>query len=540
MKNTLKYICLLLLMFAQCSLQAQRLEDLSQEELLAQLDKLIAQKMDYRDRYIAVIDSMKRSAMQQTAEARAQTYLNIYHAYSNIQTDSAMVYLAKIENLPIFDTDDNLKTHVLIGRAEIYGVMGLYTSAQNTIQEIDIQQYNDSIRLFYYQVCRKLYGWMSDYGEVYDKKIHYRDLTQLCRDSILAIQQPSINRNIVEADRALTIGDVAMAKTLCVQSIPKADELQRAYIYVIMSGIAHAEQNTSEEIRYLSMTAINDFKRGVTEYSALPKLAILLSKVGQEDRAYEYLVCTMSDAVYCKARLRTLEASKIFPIIEQNHKNRVHDRFLFAIVAISVIAVFLIVLGVMLMMSRRKNRQLAEMHVQLDSAIAAQRNVNEALSSANKALQQANHVKNTYIARYLERCRSYIDSMEKNRKRILKMLKNNQQSELLNQLKSDSTFSDEETLFYTDFDEAFLTLFPDFVTNFNALLIPEAQIITKRDELLNTELRIFALIRLGITDSNRIAHFLNYSLPTIYSYRSRLRNKSKFSKEDFEKMVMEC
>ena len=120
------------------------------------------------------------------------------------------------------------------------------------------------------------------------------------------------------------------------------------------------------------------------------------------------------------------------------------------------------------------------------------------------------------------------------------VLRGGGQTEVLNLLKSDNTLSMEEHIFYTDFDETFLTLFPNFVSNFNALLQPDAQICTKRDELLNTELRIFALIRLGITDSNRIAHFLNYSLPTIYSYRSRLRNKSIFPKEEFESRVMNC
>lgn len=540
MKTTIKSICVLLMLLFSYPLRAQRLEDLGQKELLAQLDKVIAQKMDYRSQFIAHIDSMKLDALRQPAEQRAETYINIYRAYSNIQTDSALVYLAKIEKLPIYNKSSELRARVCIGRAEIYGVMGLYTSAQKTLEQIDIQQYPDNIRLFYYQVCRKLYGWMSDYGEIYDQKMHFRDLTQLCRDSILAIQEPSINRSIVAADKALTIGDINLAKTICAGSLPQADELQRAYIYFTMSDIAHTEQNTEEEIRYLAMTAINDFKRGVTEYSALPKLAIILSKVGDEGRAYEYIVCTMSDAVYCKARLRTIEATTIFPIIEQNHKKSIHDRFVYTTAALCAGALFLIAMGIMLLLAKRRNRQLAEMHHQLDAAIAAQREVNKALTDANERLRQANQVKGTYIARYLERCRTYIDSMEQNRKKVLKMLKNNKQAELLNMLKSDPTFSEEEALFYTDFDEAFLTLFPNFVSNFNSLLQPEAQIVTKHDEMLNTELRIFALIRLGISDSNRIAHFLNYSLPTIYSYRSRLRNKSLYSKEEFEKKIMEC
>ncbi len=537
-KHTL-YILLICLLFIP-PLQAQRLEGLSQEALLHQLDEAVAARKSYRNARVAQIDSMGHRAQQLEGIQRAEAYLQICTAYSSIQTDSAMAWLAKTESLPVFSATPELQTRVLIRRAEIYGVMGLYASAQSTVEDIDIAHAPDSIRLAYYQLCRKLYGWMADYGEVYGHAAHYSDLTQRCRDSILAIQRPGINRNIVLADRALTLGDVALARTVCAQSLPKADELQRAYLHFTMSAIAHAEQNTTEEIRYLAMTAINDFRRGVAEYSALPKLAIILSSMGHPDRAYEYLVCAMDDAAYCKARLRTVEASTIFPIIEQNHKQRVRQRFLFTISALLTVALFLVAMAFMLLGARRRNRQLAEMHRKLDDAIAAQRQVNDALSATNLQLQQTNRVKETYIVRYLERCRTYIDSMEQSRKRILKMLRNNRQDEILALLKTDSTIPHEETLFYTDFDEAFLTLFPNFVANFNALLLPEAQITTKRDEMLNTELRIFALIRLGISDSNRIAHFLNYSLPTIYSYRSRLRNKSRFPKEEFEKRVMEC
>lgn len=541
MKNLKSLILLVLLLPVQPLLHAESLETLSNDQLLRRLDRMIEHKADYRNSILSHIDSMKVLAMSQPMNERAETFMQIFQVYSYIQSDSAMAYLARTEALPVSQENAELAARVRIGRAKVLGVMGLYSSALPIIQRIDARKLSDDVRLFYYQVCRTLYGWMSDYGEIYDRKIHYRDLTQMYRDSIILVQQPGIDRNIVKADRALTLGDISQAKSICLKSLPNADNLQRTYLYVIMSDIAHEEQNTDDEIRYLAMTAINDLQRGATEYSALPKLAILLSKTeGGGERAYNYLVCTMSDAVYCKARLRTIEATNIFPIIEQGHKDRMHDRFALSIGISCAILIFLVLFAVGLFYAHRRNRQLAEIHKQLDAAIASQREVNDALSVANAQLVQANQVKATYIARYLERCRTYIDAMETNRKRLLKMLRGGGQTEVLNLLKSDNTLSMEEHIFYTDFDETFLTLFPNFVTNFNALLQPDAQICTKRDELLNTELRIFALIRLGITDSNRIAHFLNYSLPTIYSYRSRLRNKSIFPKEEFESRVMNC
>lgn len=110
--------------------------------------------------------------------------------------------------------------------------------------------------------------------------------------------------------------------------------------------------------------------------------------------------------------------------------------------------------------------------------------------------------------------------------------------DLFKAIKSEQFLRDERKNFYNEFDKSFLELFPHFVDSFNALLIDEEKIIPKPGELLTTELRIFALIRLGVTDSHRIAHLLGYSLATIYNYRSKLRNKALGDKDKFEQNVM--
>ena len=184
------------------------------------------------------------------------------------------------------------------------------------------------------------------------------------------------------------------------------------------------------------------------------------------------------------------------------------------------------------------NRQLEEANMQLQGYNSQLGENNDMLSRANDLLQNTNKIKEEYIAHYLEMCRSYMDAFENFRKSLLKLAKNNQQQELMKLLKSDDVMEDEQKRFFADFDKSFLSIHPNFISEFNALLKDDCQLVPKKGELLNIELRIFALVRLGVDDSTMIAHFLNYSLPTIYNYRSRIRNNSIYDKDEFNRRLM--
>ena len=156
----------------------------------------------------------------------------------------------------------------------------------------------------------------------------------------------------------------------------------------------------------------------------------------------------------------------------------------------------------------------------------------------NDELEQTGKIKEVYIARYLDRCVIYLDKLELYRRSLAKMAMASRIDDLFKAIKSEQFIRDERKDFYNEFDKSFLELFPHFIPSFNKLLIEEGRIYPKSGELLTTELRIFALIRLGVTDSNKIAHFLGYSLATIYNYRSKIRNKAIGDKERFEHDVM--
>lgn len=285
------------------------------------------------------------------------------------------------------------------------------------------------------------------------------------------------------------------------------------------------------EIYYLAQTALIDLNASVREYAALQKLARLVYQQGDPERAYNYVSCSMKDAVACNARLRFLEVTEFYPIIDKAYSDKkAQEKRLGRILTLSItgLAVCLILLAFYLYHGLRK---LSLMRKNLSKS-------NKELVALNQQLQQTGKIKEVYIARYLDRCVSYLDKLEQYRRSLEKLAMASRIEDLFKAIRSADFLREERKNFYNEFDKSFLELFPNFIHDFNNLLNEDGKIEPKPGEILNTELRIFALIRLGVTDANRIAHFLGYSLATVYNYRSKIRNKAKGDKDNFEQEVM--
>lgn len=285
------------------------------------------------------------------------------------------------------------------------------------------------------------------------------------------------------------------------------------------------------QVYYLAKTALLDMQMAVREYASLQKLARVMYSRGDLERAYRYLNCSMEDAVACNARLRFLEVTEYYPIIDKAYKTKEAEERAVTrkmLIIVSVLAVLLIALTAYLYYWMKK---LTVMRRRLYEA-------NRKLVSANQNLAETGKIKEVYIARYLDKCVGYLEKLEQYRRSLEKLAMASKIEELFKTIRSEQFLRDERKLFYNEFDKSFLDLFPNFIEDFNALLQEEGKIYPKSGELLNTELRIFALIRLGVTDANRIAHFLGYSLATVYNYRSKIRNKAAGDKEAFEQAVM--
>lgn len=565
-----KFIILLFIIpqffVARAQSQPQDLElDAPTQALLHTLDDIIQNhKVQYQAQRIKQINQLKAQARTATGYNKYNLYKEIFDLYSHFQTDSAQVYICKMQQLPAYKTDAVMQATLHVAQAEIMAVSALYAEALNELDKVPqslISSEHADLRLYYYRVKRALYGWMCTY---YTKSSGQHKLweekTMNYRDSLLSVDAiKNMSRDIVMADKynALRQPEKAL-KMLKPYSAQASEATPNPFVCFTLAHAYILSGNRTKAIYYLTLTAIADLRSATCEYQALPMLAQILFDHGDVERAYTYLLCSMEDASYCKAGLRSIEASTIFPIIDKQYKQREKAQrerdhlLMYGLVGLLLMLIAMVVYLRKQMLKLRQmrqkqslynkqlsaaNQQMHEANEKLQVALQEVKRTNEELQNTYSQLRMTDKVKEEYIARYLNRCRMYLDQLAEFRSATLRLIKNRHFEELANQLKRDLNAKAEQTQFYEDFDAAFLTLFPDFVASFNALLQPEHQLSVKKNGLLNTELRIYALIRLGIHDTTRIAHFLDYSTATVYNYRSKIRNKAICSPEEFESLV---
>ena len=509
-------------------------------KMLEELDEVVDNDDIYKEIRAHRADSLVQTASHRKGQQRIDLYVEAYNIYSHYQCDSAVKTLQRLSLVPEASENGDVKEYLKIANGEILGIMGLYVEAYETLQSVNVDELSHENKLFYFQTFRSVFGWIADYSRNSPSYEKYVKLTNIYRDSIIATETNKIAHDIALADKHIVNGDPDEALNLLLENLANAERTELIYLYFNLAEAYRELGDTDKYTYYLIMASISDLRAGVTEYLALPTLANVLYKNGDIDRAYKYLIRSMDDANLCKARLRTMEVSNIFPIIDRAYKQKELENRKWARIFALILVAFVIVLLCILAFMLKQNNKLNLIRRKLADANSNLKRVNDELQVANKNLIKTDRIKEDYIARFLERCRSYLDALENYRHSLLKLAKNNQHEALMRQLKDHTLVGEEQQRFYHDFDKAFLDIHPNFVENFNNLLKEEERVYPKSDCSLTTEMRIFALIRLGINDSNKIAHFLNYSLATIYNYRSRITNKSIHDKDQFNELLMKC
>ena len=279
----------------------------------------------------------------------------------------------------------------------------------------------------------------------------------------------------------------------------------------------------------LAKAAIADIKSSVKETVALRNLSDLIYKKGDVKTAYRYIKLALEDATFYNARHRKIEIASILPIIEGEKLNTVEKQKTLLLAYSGLISILTIIVIVFLIIIFRQLKRLKQARQMILDA-------NSSLTETNHKLLEANKIKETYIGIFFNTNSEFIDKIEKLQRDISRKLTTNQIDDIKNILKNIELKKERESLYHT-FDKVFLKLFPDFVQEFNKLFNEEDRIELKDKELLNTDLRIFALIRIGIDDNEKIAKILEYSVNTIYTYKTKIKNKSIVANEEFENYV---
>lgn len=294
--------------------------------------------------------------------------------------------------------------------------------------------------------------------------------------------------------------------------VPPADTHEYA-IYAYEQSVK-ARQNGQEDLceEWLIRSALADIRSGVTDNASSWMLAEMVYNEGNGniDRAYRYVQYSLENAAVFNARLRFMQINKVSQIISRAHEQQQQQAAQRLYISLAVILVVLVGIAILTIVVIHQNRRL--------------HSLNKRLHTANTSLHEANNIKERYISLYLETCADNLRRMAKMAPKV--------SGQTTNQF-----MEAEMPAFYQQFDTSFLSIYPDFVEEFNALLRPEERIVPEKDGALNTELRIFALIRLGIDSSTRIASLLCYSANTIYNYRARVKNHAIADREGFEDRV---
>ena len=520
----------------------------STDALLREIDGLIKNRRTYGVEKEARIADLKKLLAEATSDEQRYGFCGrLFDEYRAYNLDSSFVYAQRKEELAHRLNKLDYLDDSAMNMAEVMGTTGMYKEALELLGKIDKKTLPDYLYGYYYHLYRTIYGLMGDYAVTEKAKKEYYRMTDLYRDSLLQINaSDSLGHALVMADKYIVHAryDEAIDMLMEYYSKPSLDDHAQAMITYTISEGYRLKGDKQGQKHYLALSAIADLKSAVKEYVSLRKLASLVYEEGDIDRAYNYLKCSLEDATLCNARLRTLEISQVFPIIDQAYQlktKRQQQEMKVSLICISLLSVFLLVAIFFVYKQMKKvaaaRREVIDTNTLLQELNEELHDSNSQLKEMNHTLSEANYIKEEYIGRYMDQCSTYLDKMDLYRRSLNKIAAAGRVEELYKAIKSSQFLDEELKEFYANFDVTFLQLFPSFVEEFNALLTEPMQ--PKPGEQLNTELRIFALIRLGITDSTKIAQFLRYSVTTIYNYRTRVRNKAVGERDEFEAKVMQ-
>lgn len=533
MKNIIIFLCLCTI--CMCRLHAA--DSSRADSLLLKLDQAIKERPIYMEQKELKLVELKRQLHRQIPDEERFAILGtLLDEYRSFNTDSALHMAEEREQIAIRLGNREYIDNARMNKADVLGMTGMYKEVMDLMRNIHIDRLPVDIHPYYYHIYRTVYGLMADYAvTAYEKKL-YTELTDKYRDSLLLVNKDNLLiHTLIQSDQYNVRNEYDKAIRLLTDylALQKDYEHDVAICAYTLSESYRLKGDKEKEKEYLIVSAMADMKTAVREYISLRKLAVLLYQEGDIERAYSYVKICMEDAAACNARLRKLEILEIFPIINDAYQQKTEkqqEQMKWALVSISLLSLFLL-LAIFYVYKQMK--KVAAARREVIDANKRLKELNDELHLSNAQLKEANHsiaensyLKEEYIGRYMDQCSVYLEKMDNYRRSLGKIAATGNVEELYKNIKSSKFIEGELKEFYTNFDNTFLQLFPTFVEDFNALLADDEQISLKAGERMNTELRIFALIRLGITDSVKIAQFLRYSVTTIYNYRTKVRNKA--------------
>lgn len=525
------------------------------QKQLATLDSLIELRTQFQEKKELDIKNAKKKLRRLPAASTERYELNkeIQQLYRGYICDSLIYYI--YENIKLSnrlkDRDKTLESEMSL--AIYLAKSGMYLEALVLMDSVNRAEVGDRLLDLYYRAYNLIYrqkAYISK-DKVLATKV-FAPLAKVYQDSLLAV---------VDSGSAIYY-DVYMQKYMDEKKFAEALELSQDRLtslapedreYAgIWYNIGDIKNNMGEKDSFFEAmlnSAIEDMKHCIKDHASLHRIARTLYEWDEVSRAAYYIQICMEDVYFYNANLRSLQIAKTLPVVTQAYekKNQTYITTLHMRVIVIFVLLFLCV-GILVVVVVQKNK-LSRMHRKLqesnDSLNALSKklaDVNVHLNEVNNDLVENNCIKENYVAHFIRLSSAYIDKNQKFRLEVNKALRKGKIEEALRMTLNAGADDEDLEEFYANFDEAFLSIFPHFIEEYNRLMADGNQIVLtekqKERKTLTSELRVFALIRLGFNDSATIAQMLRYSINTIYNIRSKAKNKAVVSKDSFELLIM--
>ena len=516
------------------------------DSLFIELDNKIKKKDIYIELKEIRIKELKTESTSTNLSINNAYALNtlLYKEYKSYISDSAISYLNKNLDLAAILKDQTKINDTSIAMANLFAILGMYKEAIDMIDRVNRDYLDKSQMIEYYSTQRIIYNSLGLYSHNNRDKSLYQQIAKAFRDTLSNIADKSSEAYLRIEEIQLRI-DGRISDALLVNnrrlSMTAIGTPEYALVTFNRSLLYRKNNDTIMEKKYLILSAISDIQSSIRDNASIPILANMLMQEGNIDRAYKYVRFSLDNINDYNTRFRSSEILSIQTIIEKAYQKKTEEqnnKLRLFLILISLLLVLLTISIFYVYKQMKKGiiigKRLKEANLELNTLNQKLHNMNNELRKLNMEVVEANQIKEEYIGYFLDECSKYIDKLDNLRKTINKKIQEKQIESLYKMTKNNNMKDDELKELFRNFDIMFTHLFPDFVEKLNSLLMDEEQIILKKGETLNNELRIYALIRLGIDDSGKIANFLGYSVNTIYNYRAKTKNKAKISREDFD------
>lgn len=533
MKPKLYLICF----FIAISLQTVNAQQTDIDRLYNTIDSLIEHRSELLAEKEIRLKALK-DGLQEGLDEDQLFKLNerIYDEYMAYNFDSAYYYINKnVERQRALGHADRFATSA-VRMAHILAVSGIFNNARLLLNEVRVEDISTANKIDYYEQQSELNLFRSEMANFTPLFPAYVDSMQHYRQKILEIApHDSYNYIFNLATYTCEQGEVDKAIKMLEDYLPKLRQGDRHYS-IVTSTLAffytHKDQPETRE-KYLLLSAISDLRASILENNSLRELSIILLERQEYKKAYNYLQQASEDAKLYGSRLRSLQAARLAPLITQAYDTervRTQNRTYILLAILSVITLLLIGTIAFILSMMRKRRAAIEKINTLNQELERR---NAAIEAANNEMKESNRIKDEYIGRFLELSSNYIQRGEDRAKLLNRLARDKKMAELYAELKSSASLNESIRLFYQNFDTAFLNIYPNFIKEVNSLMANGNQFEVDGGQKLTTELRILALIRLGINDNQKIADILRSSITTIYTYRSKIKSRA-LSKDTFE------